>query len=287
MKIKIITALTYIILLAACGGIRKVSETDVKISGLKGRVKSVKYSTYNAELKFGEIKKGVRSSSGQDNRYYYFNEKEVKIEEGERDSFDQIQRKTLYKYNDKGNLSQTSNFNSEGEFTGKTIYTRDNKGNLIETGDFNSKGGFIGKIIYTRDNKGNAVETNSYDSMGILNSKFKFEYDKKGRILESIYYGSDGELREKKYSKYDGKGRTIEVKLVIGTSVFIKDLKYENKEKDDLTLMIKSENYSIMSKTIYTYVYDENGNWIEKISIEDKKPRVIEEREIEYYINAK
>ncbi len=287
MKIKIITALTLIILLAACGGIGKVNETDVKILGLKGGVKSVKYTTYDAELKFGEIKKGVRSGSSRDNRYYYFNEKEVKTEVGERDSFDQIQRKTLYKYNDKGNLIQTSNFNSKSEFTGKTIYTRDNKGNLIETGDFNSKGDFIGKIIYTRDNKGNAIETNNYDFIGSLSSKFKFEYDKKGRVLESIYYGSDGELREKTYIKYDEKGRSIEVKLVIGTSVFIESLKYGNKEKDDLTLMIKSENYSIMSKTIYTYVYDENGNWIEKVSMKEKKPRVIEEREIKYYINSK
>ncbi|MCS5420653.1 MULTISPECIES: hypothetical protein [Psychrilyobacter] len=284
MKIKMITALTFIILLSACGGIKKTSETDLKISGLKGRVKSVKYSTYDTELKFGEIKKGTRSSSGQDNRYYYFNEKEVKIEEGERDSYDRIQRKTLYKYNDEGKLIQTSDFDSRVEFAGKTIYTRDDKGNLIEASDFNSKGEFIGKIIYTRDSKGNAVETNSYNSMGSLNSKFKFEYDKKGRVLESIYYGSDGELRDKTYFKYDGKGRVIEVKLITEDSIFIKNFKYENKEKDDVTLMIQYEGYLTMSKTRYMYKYDENGNWIQKISIEDEKPKVIEEREIEYYM---
>jgi hypothetical protein len=51
--------------------------------------------------------------------------------------------------------------------------------------------------------------------------------------------------------------------------------------------MIKYEDYLTVSKTRYTYKYDENGNWIQKISVEDDKPKVIEEREIEYYINAK
>ncbi len=284
MKIKIISILTLIIFLSACGGRGKEKETHVKILGLKGRVKSVKYSSYDAELKFGEIKKGARSSSGQDNRYYYFNEEGVKVEEGEYDLNGQIQRKRLYRYNESGKLIETSDFNLNDEFTGKTIYKTDDKGNLIETSEFDSKGEFMGKIIYTRDEKGNAVETNSYDSMGSLDSKFNSEYDKKGRVLETIYYGANGELNKKTYIKYDGKGRTIEIKLIAEGSIFIQNFKYENKEKDDLTTMIKYEDYLIMSKTIYRYKYDENGNWIQKISIEDKKSKVIEEREIEYYM---
>lgn len=284
MKIKIITVLTLIILLSACGGWRKERGTHLKILGLKGRVKSVKYSSYDAELKFGETKKGIRNSSGQDNRYYYFNEEGIKIEDGEYDSYNQIQRKRLYRYNDSGKLIEVRNFNSKDEFTGKTIYRIDIKGNLIETSDFNSEGKLMGKIVYIRDDKGNAIETNSYDSMGILNSKFKFEYDRKGRVLESIYYGPGGELEEETYIKYDSKGRETEVKVITEGSVIIKNFKYENKEKDDLTAMIKFENYLIMSKTIYKYKYDENGNWIEKISIEDEKPKIIQEREFEYYM---
>ncbi|UUV18383.1 hypothetical protein NRK67_13970 [Fusobacteria bacterium ZRK30] len=284
MKIKIITALTLIILLSACGGREKARETHTKFLDLKGKVKSVKYSTYDAELKFGEIKKGARSSSGQDNRYFYFNEEGVKIEEGEYDSYDQIQMKRLYRYNDSGRLMEVRDFNSKDKFTGKTIYRIDDKGNLIETSDFDSKGRFMGKIIYIRNDKGYAVEKNSYDLMGSLNSKFKFEYDRKGRVLESIYYGSGDEVEEETYIKYDGKGRKLEVKVITEGNVVIKNFKYENKEKDDLTTMIKFENYLIMSKTIYRYKYDENDNWIKKISIEDEKPKVIEERKIEYHM---
>ncbi|WP_028856034.1 hypothetical protein [Psychrilyobacter atlanticus] len=284
MKIKIVTALTLIILLSACGGRGKDKETHVKILGLVGKVKSVKYSTYDAELKFGEIKKGARSSSREDNRYYCFNEEGIKIEDGEYDSYDQIQMKRLYRYNDNGKLIEVRNFNSKDKFIGKTIYKIDGKGNLVETNDFNSKGEFVDKIIYTRDDKGNAIETNSYDSMGSLISKFKFEYDRKGRVLESIYYESGDEMEEKTYIKYDGKGRTVEIKVITEGNVIIKNLKYENKEKDEVTTMIKFENYLNMSKTIYKYKYDENGNWIEKISIEGEKPKVIEEREFEYYM---
>lgn len=287
MKIKIITALILIILLSACGGKGKDRETHVKILGLKGKVKSVKYSSYDAESKFGEIKKGVRSNSRQDNRYYYFNEQGVKVEDGEYDSYNQIQTKRLYRYNDNGKLIETRDFNSKDEFTGKTIYSIDDEENLIETSDFNSKNEFMGKIIYTRNAKGNTIETNSYNSMGSLNSKLKFEHDKKGRILESIYYGSDGKLRDKTYIKYNAKGKVAEVKLITEDSIFIKNFKYENKEKDDMTSMIQYEGYLTMSKTIYRYEYDENGNWIQKISIEDEKPKLIEEREIKYYINTK
>jgi hypothetical protein len=284
MKAKKIILLIFIILLSACGGIKKGDQTDVKILGLRGRVKSIKCSSYYAELKFGEIKKGIKSSSKEDNIYYYFNEKEVKIEEGEYGSYGAIQKKRLYKYNDKENLIQRSDFDSKDDFLGKTIYTRDNKGNLIEESKFNSKDEFVGKIIYIRDKKGNAIETNIYDSIGILNSKFKFEYDKKGRILESRYYGPDDKLWEEKYIKYDEKGRMKEEKLKIGTSIFVKDLRYENKETNDVTLMIRSKDFSIMSKTRYTYKYDKNNNWIEKISIEDEKPKTIKKRKIEYYI---
>ena len=116
MKIKIIIALTFIILLSACGGIKKEQETDVKILDLKGRVKLIKYSGYDAELKFGKIKKGARNSSKEDNRYYYFNEKEVKIEDGEYDSYGQIQKRRSYQYNDRGKLIQSSDFNSKNVF---------------------------------------------------------------------------------------------------------------------------------------------------------------------------
>lgn len=284
MKIKIIITLIFIILLSACGGIKKENKTDVKILGLKGKVKSIRYSSYNAELKFGKIKKGLRSSSKEDNKYYYFNEKKVKIEEGESDFYGVIQRKRLYKYNDKERLIQSSDFNSKDEFIGKTIYTRDNKGNLIEASKFNSKDKFMGKTLYIRDEKGDAVETNIYDSAGILNSNFQFEYDKKGRILESMHYGPKGNLEEEKYIKYDKKGRIIEEKLKIGTTIFVKDLRYEDKENNDVTLIIKSKDFSIMSKTKYIYIYDKNGNWIEKTSIEDGKPKMIKERKIEYHM---
>lgn len=272
------------ILLSACGGIKKENKTDVKILGLKGKVKSIKYSSYDAELKFGEIKKGIRSSSKEENRYYYFNEKGVKIEDGETDLYGVIQKKRLYKYNDKERLIQSSDFNSKDQFIGKTIYTRDNTGNLTEASNFNSKDKFVGKILYIRDEKGDPIETNIYDSTGILKSKSKFEYDKKGRILESTHYGPKGELQEEKYIKYDGKGRIIEEKLKIGTTIFVKDFRYEDKEKNDVTLIIKSKDFSIMSETKYIYIYDKNGNWIEKTSIEDGKPKMIKERKIEYHM---
>ena len=284
MKIKVIITMILMILLSACGSKSKDQKSDVKILGLKGKVKSIKYMTYNAELKFGAIKKGEQSNSKENNKYFNFNENEIKIEDGEYISYDQIQIKRLYIYNDKNILTQTSGYNLNGDFLGKLTYEIDSQGDLIETNDFNSKNEFMGKTIYTRDNNGNAIETNIYDSMGNLKSKFTSDHDSKGRILESIYYDSNGELLEKKYIKYDNKGRIIERKLIIDTSIFIQNFKYDNKETDDLTVMIKSENYSIISETIYTYKYDKNGNWIEKISIEDEVPKIIVEREIEYYM---
>lgn len=284
MKTKITIALIFIILLSACGGIKKGDKTDVKILGLKGRVKSIKYSSYNAELKFGEIKKGMRSNSKEDNRYYYFNIEGVKVEDGESDFDDVIQKKTLYKYDKNERLIQSSEYNSKDKFIGKTIYTRDDKGRLTEASKYNSEDEFIGKIIYIRDDRGDAIEKNIYDLNGVLSSKFKFEYDKKGRVLESRHYRSDGRLLEEKYIKYDGDGKILEEKLKIGTTIYVKDYRYEDKDREDVTLITQSKDFSIMSKTKNIYKYDKIGNWIEKTSVEDGKPKVIKERKIEYYM---
>ena len=131
------------------------------------------------------------------------------------------------------------------------------KGNKIEENYYNSNGSLIYKNTYKYDEKGNKIEENYYNSNGRLYSKTTYKYDEKGNMIEDNFYDSDdGSLIYKNTYKYDEKGNNIE------------------KNNYD-------SNGRLDSK--YTYEYDKNNNWTQRIEYKNTIPHRITERIIEYY----
>ena len=131
------------------------------------------------------------------------------------------------------------------------------KGNKIEENYYNSNGSLIYKNTYKYDEKGNIIEENYYNSNGRLYSKTTYKYDEKGNMIEDNFYDSDdGSLIYKNTYKYDEKGNNIE------------------KNNYD-------SNGRLDSK--YTYEYDKNNNWTQRIEYKNTIPHRITERIIEYY----
>ena len=131
------------------------------------------------------------------------------------------------------------------------------KGNKIEENYYNSNGSLIYKNTYKYDEKGNIIEENYYNSNGRLYSKTTYKYDEKGNMIEDNFYDSDdGSLIYKNTYKYDEKGNNIE------------------KNNYD-------SNGRLYSK--YTYEYDKNNNWTQRIEYKNTIPHRITERIIEYY----
>ena len=167
---------------------------DLTKKKLKGKVKSIKETTYQAVEKFGQIEKGdvlVDSSAvyTDDGHFKIYNEKGNKIEENYYNSNGRLYSKTTYKYDEKGNMIEDNFYDSDdGSLIYKNTYKYDEKGNKIEEYHYDEDGKFNYKYTYKYDEKGNNIEKNNYDSNGRLDSKYTYEYDKNNNWTQRIEY---------------------------------------------------------------------------------------------------
>ena len=83
-------------LLVGCSQ-KKEKQTDLQKSKLKGKVKSVIWSNYNADNKFGEVKKGL------------------------------LNKKTIYKYDESGNKTEHAEYGSDGSLNWKYTWRHECK----------------------------------------------------------------------------------------------------------------------------------------------------------------
>ena len=159
---KIILVILSVLCLVSYGQLEKKSEkkNDLTEENLKGKVKSIKETTYEAVDKFGQIEKGDALNN-------YFNI-----------------------YNEKGNKIEDNSYDSDGNLSSKDTYEYDEKGNNIERNWYDSDGRLGYKLIYKYDEKGNNIEENWYDSDGSLYEKhtYKYEYDKNNNWTQRIQY---------------------------------------------------------------------------------------------------
>ena len=129
----------------------------------------------------------------------------------------------------------------------------DDKGNIIETTYSDDNGNVLTKSYYKYNDKGYRIE-HIYNSINVepRYRRFVFEYDKKGNKVRDIAFNEKGEKIDQARYRYNRYNDMV-------------------KEKSDKTVMK------------YRYKYDDNKNWIEKITISENKPLMISERTIEYY----
>ena len=106
---KIILATLSVLYLVSYGQSKK--KNDLTEENLKGKVKSIKETTYEAVDKFGQIEKG---NVFYDRFSLLFNSPFTII------------------YNEKGNKIEKNYYNSDGSLKSKTTYKYDKKGNNIE-----------------------------------------------------------------------------------------------------------------------------------------------------------
>ena len=253
--------LTLLFVSSICFGQKK---TDWQKNGLKGRVKSITTTVYNATEKFGEpVKEGIKEkteiitiqfdSKGMithpekgANTVYKYDTRGNKIEETTYASDNStIDSKSVFKYDASGNVIEEINYNSGGEQTEKKVNTYDVNGNLLVCKK-------SGNLFNGTRNQGQALVS-------------KYKYDTYGRPIQYSVGIGDGELGSENY-KYDAKGDVIETTAETFNGVNLK-------------------------KT-YKYTYDANGNWITKVSYSssaymnmkaETKADEITERVIEYH----
>lgn len=183
---KIILIILSVLCLVSCNQSEK--KNDLTEENLKGKVKSIKETTYEAIEKFGQIEKG-------DVSYYayavtIYNEKGDRIEENHYNSDGSLDYKVTYKYDENGNKIEGNIYFSNGKLDKKVTYKYDEKGNIIELNGYNSDGSLLYKYTYKYDKKENIIEKNRYNSNGSLDEKYtyKYEYDKNNNWIQQVVY---------------------------------------------------------------------------------------------------
>ena len=113
---KIILVILSVLCLVSCNQSEK--KNDLTEENLKGKVKSIKETTYKAVDKFGQIEKG----DVLNNYFNIYNEKGNKIEDNSYDSDGNLSSKDTYEYDEKGNIIEKNRYNSNGSLDEKYTY---------------------------------------------------------------------------------------------------------------------------------------------------------------------
>ena len=246
--------------LFSCSGTKDKNDAAGKYK-LKGKVKSVVTSTYQAVDNFGKIERGK-----------FFNRHIL--------AFDQFGNLTSEEVYDNIPGNESANYN-------KYVYKYNPYHEKVSCNRYCKDAGFNQTANYKYDDKHNLIEE---VWSGSLNAKKSFRYDLKGALVEDsfstiggvmvtrYFYNNDGNLTK---SMHDGGSYST----------------YEYDRKGDLTLETSyNSDGSLISGGAYVgheYHYkeeheyssfDKRNNWLKRTPrYNQNKPYTITEREIEYY----
>ncbi len=221
---------------------------------IKGEVKTIRESSYNAVERFGKVEKGDEARRG----------------------------KTL-NFDSNGKLTEEDIYIGVS-LSAKVIHHYDEQNKGIESLIYNASGSLDSKAIYHYDNKNNNLDVIYYNSDGDFDYKFSYKYNDKGFNTEEYLYVDEVNYSYKITYKYDNKGKRIEkVKYKPSTSFQIRETYVNDDKGNNIQTFMYDSDGICFAKFTYKYEYDEKDNWIKQITYKDKKPVELTEREIEYY----
>ncbi|HSD08048.1 hypothetical protein [Flavobacterium sp.] len=157
------------------------NKTDLAKENLKGNVKSVKSNSFEPDIKFDKVVKGMKIPWDWANTYSSYDKKGNKIKPS----------KSNIKKNSENNNSEEDMLTPPPSPTlsdkGKKY---DDYGKLIEYCEYKSDGSLSYKVIYNYDDNNNEIESTSYNSNGSLIEKqtSKYELDKNGNWIIRVVF---------------------------------------------------------------------------------------------------
>lgn len=289
--LSVIGVLLITLVITSCN--KKETPNDLKIAGLKGKVKSVttsltsNYSNGIIEKRNNtktlyntggfEIYKEDLDNIGSDDGEFLNSKTEIKRDSNNNKTEENTtilsgtvsykSSNIKYNYDSDGNLIEKI-ISYDDVIANTTIYKNDDSGNIVEESQLVNNGTPY-TTIYKYDEKDNLIEqkSNGYTE--------NYEYNSKGDVsLKKLTM--DGE----KYStiriyKYNDKGDKInETYKDRGNS---QEINYKYDTKNNLIEIDDDEN-----RYIINYEYDDFGNWIKEIK-KVNDDTYVTERKIDYY----
>lgn len=269
---------------SACNTENTTHKNDLIEKNLNGKVKSLKKIGYYVIEENDVVKKGNKYE-GRFEEIYLFNKDGNVTETKQIKSNGDLYNIHLFKYNEKGILIESEWYSEFGKET-VSIYKYDKQGYKIEWDINNIDGSLSQKYTYKYDDKGNQIESNWYNTGDSSPITSVFTYDDKGNRIVDSYINSDGSVYDRTNYKFDDKGNVIERGEYELSFYFIYKFQREFDDKGNVTRTERikvDDNDKLLRKSLETFKYDFNNNWIERIVYENENPELIEERIIEYY----
>ncbi len=175
-------------------------------------------------------------------------------------SENEIESKTLAKFNDKGELLEEINYMSEDEIAEKLTYKRNDEGKIDEVRVEYIDGSLSIKKYEYADNE---IIANVIDDENEFEGKEIRKLDDKGKIIEKIIYDEDNKLDEKEIVCYDEKSNVINRKEYNKDNELEVEINYTYDENENLIKFLKTNSKNEIIDSV-VFVYDEKGNLTEQ-----------------------
>lgn len=248
MKNSTISAL--LLLLCSCIGDNSCHLKDLN---LHGKMKNVVEITYKLKSVSDTIMK-----ESEANRYsVFFNSDGCKTKELWNYSNKILDKEIQYFYHPKKNMYEQLFYDHSGDLVVKSVFENNKQGCPSEVNVYTGTGEIQAKGKYIYNTKGLLLEFNSVDNEGKIVFHNKYIYNDAEKIAQKITLTKSGESYRYIY-KFDSLQNHIKVETFnqSGELIELKD---------------------------YTYIYDENMNWIERVETIENKPKELKIRIISYY----
>ncbi len=280
MKFKFLLFALIVMAICSC---TQTSQTDLSKHNISGNIYSVSYKEYEANIVDGSIVPGEQM---RNSTTIYFDQDGMVLESNTHNRRGYLMNKSIYSYSEDLKIDKISavtfrNGSIQDTYEAKYSY-KDNELDIIREYR-NEELLMLKKHIYT---DGNLSKVSSYDKNDELIDYTEYKSYADNNPTEIVYVNNVEEKTTK--IKYNNG---LWVEMVITTP---QDYSKISVERDKNGLPVKSsqcaftvgEEYVFSPYYLgYKYEYDQNGNWIRRITtdITTDTPISITERNIEYY----
>lgn len=260
-------------------GFQKVNK--VADIGLKGQVKTFKVTPYKTDDNFGKVEKSSRMDYWRGDVISIFDKQGFKVQSDRFDRQGQLTQRVIYKYNETGNRSSRDSYNASGKILLRHVYVYNPKGHPMACNGYDPNLGLVESFTYKTNEKGQIVDETCVKSTQPSCNNYKVTYEKDGK-LSSVCVEGKVENSCEKYV-YDKQGRISQIELHRQGTLRQKTTITYDEKGNEKSMVVFDANNTFVEEREYSYTYDDNGNWVQRIEYINKFPKLILEREITYH----
>lgn len=269
------------LLLYSCN--KKLS--DRQTAGLKGNILSLREISYQAFGNQDTLVKGeIVMSEDIQNYYVTYNQAGNITNMYTYDNTNALIFHWRYTYDKNNQTLSAILIDKDNEILDSTYYVYDSKGNNKEYYHYDSQGKLTYKLLEKHDRKGNCTQQKLIDSDNLIKQYTNCYYKGKNLVCDSSF-GTNNNLRMYSNYSYDKDDNLIKQTIYNPDgNINSQGIYYYNSNQDMIKSITKVPKTADVVYT-FTYQYDSQGNWIQKITSLNGEVILLTIRQIEYSDN--